>query len=208
MNNLTDLVLYDSLNNKLSNGKFTGSIISKCKDKIIFSDNITISNSNEISISQGLIVGFEEEDEKITAFSKKSDFLWKNLEETPFEYSVLISENTVEQYNQEQFTDDFPFTINLLHTAGLYLNDALFKVNHLDFFKDEILKNPVSLIENGIIMADRVVINEMGDPVFYDCIIVGRDEINMIKVSYETFVNVDDKNVLYIIILGIEELKE
>ncbi len=208
MNNLTDLVLYDSLNNKLSNGKFTGSIISKCKDKIIFSDNITISNSNEISISQGLIVGFEEEDEKITAFSKKSDFLWKNLEETPFEYSVLISENTVEQYNQEQFTDDFPFTINLLHTAGLYLNDAEFKVNHLDFFKDEILKNPVSLIENGIIMADRVVINEMGDAVFYDCIIVGRDEINMIKVSYETFVNVDDKNVLYIIILGIEELKE
>ncbi len=207
MNNITDFVLYDSLNNKLSNGKFTGSIISKCKDKIIFSDNITISNSNEISISQGLIVGFEE-DEKITAFSKKSDFLWKNLEKTPLEYSVLISENTVERYNQEQFTDDFPFTINLLHTAGLYLNDAEFKVNHLEFFKDEILKNPVSLIENGIIMADRVVINEMGDPVFYDCIIVGRDEKNMIKVSYETFVNVDDKNVLYIIILGIEELKE
>jgi hypothetical protein len=57
-------------------------------------------------------------------------------------------------------------------------------------------------------MADRVVINEKGDPVFYDCIIVGRDENEDIKVSYETFVNVDDKNVLYIIILGIEELKE
>ncbi|GAG77517.1 unnamed protein product [marine sediment metagenome] len=53
MNNLIDFVLYDSLNNKISDGKFTGSIISKCKDKIIFSDNITISNSNEISISQG-----------------------------------------------------------------------------------------------------------------------------------------------------------
>lgn len=208
MNHLTDFILYDSLNNKLSNGKFTGSIISKCKDKIIFSDNITISNSSEISISQGLIVGFEEKDEKITAFSKKSDFTWKNLEETPLEYSVLISEKIVEQYNQEQFTDDFPFTINLLHTAGLYLNDAGLKINHLDFFKDEILRNPVSLIDNGIIMADRVVINEMGDPVFYDSIIVGRDDNDEIKVSYETFVNVDDKNVLYIIILGIEELKE
>ena len=69
MNDLTDFVLYDSLNNKISDGKFTGSIISKCEDKIIFSDNITISNSNEISISQGLIVGFEEKNEKITAFS-------------------------------------------------------------------------------------------------------------------------------------------
>jgi hypothetical protein len=207
MKNLTDFVLYDSLNNKISYGEFTGSIISKYEDKIIFSDNITISNSNEISIYQGLIVGFEELDDKIAAFSKKSDFLWKNLEETPLEYSVLISENTVDQYNQEQFTDDFPFTINLLHTAGLYLNQAEFKINHLDFFKDEILKNPVSLIDNGIIMADRVVINELGDPVFYDSIIVGRDDKNMIKVSYETFVNVDDRNVLYIIILGIEELK-
>ncbi|MFW9941513.1 MAG: hypothetical protein ACFFFT_10775 [Candidatus Thorarchaeota archaeon] len=207
MNNSTDIVLYDSLNNKISYGEFTGSIISKYEDKIIFSDNITISNSNEISISQGLIVGFEEYDGNFTAFSKKSDFLWRNLEESPLEYSVLISENTIEQYNREQFTDDFPFTINLLHTAGLYLNNVEFKINHLDFFKDEILKNPVSLIDNGIIMADRVVINELGDAVFYDSIIVGRDDKNMIKVSYETFVNVDDKNVLYIIILGIEELK-
>jgi len=208
MNNITDFVLYDSLNKKISHGTYTGSIISKCEDKIIFSDNMTISSSSEISISQGLIVGFEDGNEEINAFSKKSDFTWSNLEEASLEYSVLISENIVDQYNREQFTDDFPFTINLLHTAGLYLNHADVEINHLDFFKDEILKNPVSLIENGIIMADRVVINEMGDPVFYDSIIVGRDDKDEIKVSYETFVNVDDKNVLYIIILGIEELKE
>jgi len=208
MNNLTDFVLFDSLNKKISHGTYTGSIISKCEDKIIFSDNMTISNSDEISISQGLVIGFDEVNEKTTAFSKKSDFAWRNLEESSLEYSVLISENIVDQYNREQFTDDFPFTINLLHTAGLYLNHADVEINHLDFFKNEILKNPVSLIENGIIMADRVVINEIGDPVFYDSIIVGRDDKDEIKVSYETFVNVDDKNVLYIIILGIEELKE
>jgi hypothetical protein len=208
MNASTDFVLYDSLKKKITNGKYTGSIISKCEDKIIFSNNMKISNSNEISISQGLVIGFDEINEKSTAFSRKSDFIWKNLEESSLEYSVLISENIVDQYNREQFTDDFPFTINLLHTAGLYLNHADGEINHLDFFKDEILKNPVSLIENGIIMADRVVINELGDPVFYDSIIVGRDEKDEIKVSYETFVNVDDKNVLYIIILGIEELKE
>ena len=208
MNNITDFVLYDSLNKKISHGTYTGSIISKCEDKIIFSDNMTISNSDEISISQGLVIGFDENNEKTTAFSRKSDFTWRNLGESSLEYSVLISDNIVDQYNREQFTDDFPFTINLLHTAGLYLNHADVEINHLDFFKNEILKNPVSLIENGIIMADRVVINEMGDPVFYDSIIVGRDDKDEIKVSYETFVNVDDKNVLYIIILGIEELKE
>lgn len=208
MTTTNDFVLFDSLNNKITNGTYTGSIISKYEDKIIFSDNISISNSSEISISQGLIVGFTEENEKITAFSRKSDFLWKNLKETPLEYSVLISDSVVDEYNREQFTDDFPFTINLLHTAGLYLNHADKHINHLDFFKDEILRNPVSLIEKGIIMADRVVINQLGDAVFYDSIIVGRDDKDEIKVSYETFVNVDDKIVTYIIILGIEELKE
>jgi hypothetical protein len=115
-----------------------------------------------------------------------------------------VPENIMEQFNKEQFP--FPFTISLCHTAGLYLNSDNGEVDHLDFFKNEILKNPVSLIEKGIIMADKVVINEKGDPVFYDCIIVGRDEAEEIKASYEFFVNIDDKNVSFIIILGIEEL--
>jgi len=201
----TDFVLYDALNNRINYGNFTGSIISKCQDKIIFSDNLAISNSEEISISQGLIVGFEDRERKLTAYSKKSDFSWKNFEESPLEYAVLISENIMEQYNKEQLS--LPFTISICHTAGLYHNNNRGEIDHLDFFKDEILKNPVSLIEKGIIMADRVVINEEGDPVFYDCIIVGRDNDDEIQVSYELFVNVDDKNVLFIIILGTEELK-
>jgi len=205
MTESTDFVLFDALKNRINYGNFTGSIISKCQDKIIFSDNLTISTSGEISISQGLIVGFEDRGKKLTAFSKKSDFFWRNLEETPLEYAVLISENIMEEYNKEQFP--FPFTISLCNTAGLYLNNNRGEINHLDFFKEEILKNPVSLIEKGIIMADRVVIHEKGDPVFYDCIIVGRDEDDEIKASYEVFVNVDDKIVLFIIILGTEEFK-
>ncbi|MHA2036711.1 MAG: hypothetical protein ACXACX_20745 [Candidatus Hodarchaeales archaeon] len=206
MNDSTDFVLFDALKKRINIGTYTGSIISKCQDKIIFSDNLTISNSERISISQGLIVGFENGNKKPSAISKKADFSWDSTEDSQLEYAVLISENIMEQYNKEQFP--FPFTISLCHTAGLYLNNARGEIDHLDFFKDEILKNPVSLIENGIIMADRVVINEKGDPVFYDCIIVGRDDDDEIKASYEFFVNVDDKNVLYIIILGIEELKE
>ena len=206
MNDSTDFVLYDALNNRINYGTFTGSIISKCQDKIIFSDNLTILESGEISISQGLVVGFENSDKKPSAFSKTTNFSWERSEEIPLEYALRISENIMEQFNKEQFP--FPFTISLCHTAGLYLNNDIEEINHLDFFKNEILKNPVSLMEKGIIMADKVVINENGDPVFYDCIIVGRDEEDEIKASYEFFVNVDDKDVLFIIILGIEELKE
>ena len=206
MNTLADSVIYDSIKNKLIKGKFVGSIISKCNDNIIFSDNLTILESGEISISQGLVVGFEEVNQKFTAFSRKHDLSWENIKKSPLEYSVLISDTIMNQYHSEQFSADFPFTINLSHTAGLYLNDA--GINHLDFFKEEILKNPISLIKNGIIMADRVVTNEKGDPVFYDCIIVGRDEDDEIKTSYETFVPIDDENVLYIVILGFEELRE
>ncbi|MFX0181157.1 MAG: hypothetical protein ACFE78_13305, partial [Candidatus Hodarchaeota archaeon] len=106
-----------------------------------------------------------------------------------------------------QFSDAFPFTLNLLHTAGLFLDDYELGINHLEFFKGEILKNPISLIMDGVLVADRVVINHRGDPVFYDCLIIGRDENDDLDISYEPLTNVDDKVVKYIIILGIEELK-
>jgi len=206
MNNSASFVLFDSLKDIRINGEFTGSIISKYRDKIIFSDNIKISESEGIIISGGLITGFEKMGNKVNPFSRKIDFEW-NLTETPLEYSVLIPEDTMEQYDQGQFSNEFPFTINLLHTAGLLLNDLKFGLNHLDFFKGEILKNPIAMIRNGIVVADRVVIDDNGDPVFYDCLIVGRDKNENINISYEPIINVDDKVVEYIIILGIEELK-
>jgi len=191
------------------NGEFTGSIISKCQDKIIISDNIKISESDGIKISQGLLVGFEKNRDKMTAFSKTLNFHFHDTKDNLLEYSVKIPEETMEKYDQGQFSNDFPFTINLLHTAGLLLNvdDFRFRINHLDFFKGEILKNPVSLILKGIIVADRVVIDHNGDPVFYDCLIVGRDENDDLNISYETIINVDDTVVEFVIILGIEELK-
>ncbi|MFX1380470.1 MAG: hypothetical protein ACFFA4_15400 [Promethearchaeota archaeon] len=206
MPNSPNFILFDSLKGIQSNGIFTGSIISKWQDKIIFSDNITVSELEGISISEGLVVGFEKIDNNFNPFSRNTDFKW-NAEDNPLEYVVLIPENTMEQYDQGQFSNDFPFTINLLHTAGLFINDLKYGVNHLDFFKGEILKNPISMIRNGIIVADRVVIDDNGDPVFYDCLIVGRDKNDELNISYEPIVSVDDKVVEYIIILGIEELK-
>jgi hypothetical protein len=207
MKTSTSFVLYDSFKDIKAQGEFTGSIISKCQDRIIFSDNLKISDSTGITISQGLLVGFDMNIDKMIAFSSKSDFSWENLEDTSLEYSVLIPEEAMEEYEKGQFSNDFPFTLNLLHTAGLLLNNPKFKIDHLDFIKGEILKNPVSLIRDGIIVADRVVIDHNGDPVFYDCLIVGRDKNEELNISYEPIINVDDKALEFIIILGIEELK-
>ncbi|MFX1365436.1 MAG: hypothetical protein ACFFCE_11525 [Promethearchaeota archaeon] len=206
MNNSADFVLFDSLKSIKIEGEFTGSIISKYQDKIIFSDNIKISESEGITISGGLITGFEKTGMEINPFSRKID-LKCSINDTPLEYCVIIPDDTMEQYDQGQFSNELPYTINLLHTAGLLLNNHNCKLNHLDFFKGEILKNPIAMISNGIIIADRVVIDDNGDPVFYDCLIVGRDKNEDINISYEPITNVDDEMLEYIIILGIEELK-
>jgi hypothetical protein len=209
MSDVDSYILFDAVNNILNEGEFRGSIISKCidsSDSIIFSENITISRSEGIKITQGLRVGFEEVTYKRVAFSRKLDYD-NNTQDISIEYSILIPEDVMHLYDEGQFSDAFPFTLNLLHTAGLYLRDPKNTINHLDFFKGEILKNPISLIMNGILVADRVVIDHRGDPVFYDCLIVGRDQDEKLKVSYEPLANVDDKVVEYIIILGIEELK-
>jgi len=206
MNKSASFVLYDSLKKIRINGEFKGSIISKCQDKIIFSDNIKISDSDGIIISGGLLTGFEKKEKIVCPISKNSDFKW-NIKDIPLEYSVIIPEDTMEQYDHGQFSNEFPYTINLLHTACLLLNDPKYNLNHLDFFKGEILKNPIAMIRNGIIVADRVVIDDNGDPVFYDCLIIGRDKNEDIKISYEPIINVDDEVMEFIIILGIEELK-
>ena len=212
--NDNNVILFDSVKDVRINGEFNGSIISKFKDSlssIIFSDNITITDSYEANINDGLMVGFQKIANRQLAFSKKGDFTWENLESSQLEYSIIIPNEIMELYDEGQFSDTFPYTINMLHTAGLYLKDANgLSINHLDFFQGEILNNPVSLIFNGICVADRVVIDHRGDPVFYDCLIVGRDQVDELKVSYEPIINVkmDYDPLKWIIILGIENLKE
>jgi len=211
MNNDDNFVLYDSIKNLRKNGNFKGSIISINKEplnSIIFSDNITI-NDEKISISNGLLVGFEELPNVKQAFSKRSNFNWESIKECLLEYSVLIPSEMMELYDEGQFSEAFPYTINLLHTAGLFLKDNQFPINHIDFFKGEILKNPISLIFNGFCVSDRISIDHRGNPVYYDCIIVGRDQNEDLKISFDPFLNIkmDDEVVKYIIIIGIEELK-
>jgi len=213
MSNIDNSILYDPVKGIQLEGEFEGSIITRCKDdndSVIFSDNLKISNSKGIFITDGFRVGFELNYNKKVAFSRRIEAQWYEDFES-IEYSILISEDIMQIYDEGQFSDAFPYTLNKLTTAALYLDDNQYRINHLEFFKEEMLRNPVALVGNGVIVADRVVIDERIDPVFYDCLIVGRDENNDLSVSFEPYTNVKksltDVNLKYIIILGIEELK-
>jgi len=211
MSNTENIIIYDSVKGINLEGDFQGSIITRCKDEndsIIFSDNLKISNSEGIFINNGLRVGFELIFDKKLAFSRKIKAQWyENFDS--IEYSILIAEDIMQVYDEGQFSDAYPYTLNKLNTAALYLDDYEYSINHLEFFREEMLRNPVSLVGNGVILADRVVIDERIDPVFYDCLIVGRDENGDLLVSFEPYMNVKKTltDVKYIIILGIEELK-
>ena len=211
MSNTENIIIFDSVKGINLEGDFQGSIITRCKDEydsIIFSDNLKISNSEGIFINNGLRVGFELINDKKLAFSRKIEAQWYEDFES-IEYSILISEDVMQVYDEGQFSDAFPYTLNKLNTAALYLDDYEYGINHLEFFREEMLRNPVSLVGDGVILADRVVIDERIDPVFYDCLIVGRDENGDLLVSFEPYMNVKKSltDVKYIIILGIEELK-
>jgi len=213
------IVLFDAIKKIKQIGEFSGSIISKTLDPqnhVIFSDSIKISNEEGIIISEGLLVGFEDIFNEVIAFSRKDQYSWKILEEFPLdqnslEYCILMPEEIMQLYDEGQFSDAFPFTINMLHTAGLYLNNYRTKIDHLTFFKGEILKNPVGILANGgVCVADRVAIDHRADPVFYDTILIGRNNNDELDASYEPLLNVkiDDKVITSIVILGIENLKE
>jgi len=211
MSNTENIIIFDSLKGISLEGDFQGSIITRCKDNydsIIFSDNLKISNSEGIFINNGLRVGFELINDKKLAFSRKIE-AQRYEDFKSIEYSILISEDVMQVYDEGQFSDAFPYTLNKLNTAALYLDDYEYGINHLEFFREEMLRNPVSLVGDGVILADRVVIDERIDPVFYDCLIVGRDENGDLLVSFEPYMNVKKSltDVKYIIILGIEELK-
>lgn len=203
------IIIYDTINGIENHGNYSGSIITKFHgEKIIFSDNIEVK-PNVITIYNGLLVGTQESNSmKKEAFSEKSKILvYKN--QNQLEYSIKVPDDIMKQFDKGRFSETYPFTINLLHSAILYYKKSYFKsIDHLDFFKGEILKNPVAVISNGICIGDRVVINQNGDPVFYDTLIIGRNEFNELLVSYEPFLNIDDELFEYIIILGTESLEE
>ena len=93
MSESNPFVLFDSVKGIKINGDYNGSIISKCKDKfnsIIFSDNINILDNGNITIKEGLMVGFDTDGEtnKKVAFSRKLAFDWTKEDNDQLEYSL------------------------------------------------------------------------------------------------------------------------
>ena len=133
MSNTENIIIFDSVKDINLEGDFQGSIITRCKDEydsIIFSDNLKISNSEGIFINNGLRVGFELINDKKLAFSRKIEAQWYEDFES-IEYSILISEDVMQVYDEGQFSDAFPYTLNKLNTAALYLDDYEYGINHI-----------------------------------------------------------------------------
>ena len=97
-------ILFDSVKGIQLEGAFEGSIITRCRDdndSIIFSDNLKISPSEGIFITDGFRVGFELNYNKKFAFSRKIEAQW--YEDFKFiEYSILISEVIMQIYDEGQ----------------------------------------------------------------------------------------------------------
>ena len=92
-----------------------------------------------------------------------------------------------------------------MQTACLYLDAGPYKIDHLEFVEGEILNRPVGIThDNGIILGDRLVIDEKGQLIFYDCLLIGRGEHSLIGQSYEHFSRVPLNFLSSLILLGNE----
>ena len=106
-------VLFDKLKGVIAPGEFKGSIISKCKDEfnsIIFADNFEISEENGIKITEGLQVGFQDEETNKVAFSRKLNFNWETPDDSSIEYTVRIPDDIMDQYDEGQFGEEMEVT--------------------------------------------------------------------------------------------------
>ncbi|MHA1783259.1 MAG: hypothetical protein ACTSUL_07505 [Promethearchaeota archaeon] len=209
MLNLDDIILYDPINNVMNEGEYFGSIVLKFKGNqgaIILSDNVDLSSNVGFTFDQAIKIGFKIQDNKKVAYLQKIQNQIINDFDI-VEYCIKVSDSLMDEYDKRYWSSTLPSTITMVHTAGLYLKDPQYEINHLDFFENEILRNPLALINRGVIIADRITINSETSMVFYDSLIIGRDENNILKTSFEDFIFVEKEILEYIIILGRDELK-
>lgn len=200
-------LLFDSRLKISQNGTHKGSIITILDDtskSMIFSDLIEILDDK--LVLEGLKVGVKEK----AAVCYKGKFTCKKAD---VNFSVKIDDYIVEQFENERFNASFPYMISVLNTHLLYKNSDRNRVNHLDFVQGEILNHPIGLLfNNSIIVGDRLVVDNLKYPVFYDAFLVSRKAYNakpdeMIEISYEPIRRLDINYIQYIIILGVEMLK-
>lgn len=200
-------ILFDSDHNILRSGNHSGSILIKLSTKdnsIIFSDSIEITDN--LINTEGLMIAVRGKD--ATAVKGKFSVNLKNIR-----YIVRISEDIMKTFEKERFNASFPYMISLLNTHLLFNSTNNININHIEFVKGEILNHPIGLLFNdSIIVGDRLVIDDLQHPVFYDAFLVSRKaydacEDELYEFSYEPIRRLDISFIKYIIILGVEMLK-
>ncbi|MHA1820909.1 MAG: hypothetical protein ACTSU2_16800 [Promethearchaeota archaeon] len=159
-------------------------------------------------------------------------------------YAVKIKEDVMQKFDDARFGLSFPFMISFLHSHILYkspefiinqninennnkknlnrnpendINIVRKKIDNMQFLDNEIINHPIGLLKNGgIIIGDRLFIQEGRPPVFYDAILINLNNMGLggnsldsesINQSFEPYISINTEDFKYIIILGVEVLK-
>ncbi|HMF32387.1 MAG TPA: hypothetical protein VKK79_13280 [Candidatus Lokiarchaeia archaeon] len=201
----TDNFIIDSKQEIVRKGTYSGAIIIRPNnpfESLILADNLTIGDT--LQVDGGLLVGVRGSE----AFSREVNFEASPPFQT-VDYAVQINPDIMESFDQGSLASSFPYTISFLHTALLwYQAPEENSINHLDFVRGEILARPVACdIEGGIIVGDRLVINQ-SDTIFYNSFVVSRSDSTPLGVYYEPMLSMGERFLKFIVILGSENLKK
>ena len=182
-------------------GEYSGGILTKLigsTKSLIFSEKLILSEDPQNLIVYGLHVWFENG----LIHSKEKESIITDFDE--IDYCIQLESDLVREFDSARFSAHYPHIVRFLHTACLYLDADSYKIDHLEFVSGEILNRPVGIgHDNGIILGDRLVIDGRR-LIFYDCILIGREENLEIKQTYEHFLTIPLKFLSSLILLGNE----
>ena len=196
-------VIIDKNQNLKRFGEYSGGILTKLigsTKSLIFSEKLTLSEDPlNLNVKiQGLHVFFENG----LIQSKEKESIITDINE--IDYCIQLKPELVQEFDSQRFSAHYPHIVRFLHTACLYLDADSYKIDHLQFVSGEILNRPVGIgHDNGIILGDRLVIDDRR-LIFYDCILIGRDENGDISQSYEHFLTIPLKFLASLMLLGNE----
>lgn len=194
-------VIFDKNQNLKRFGEYSGGILTKLigsTNTLIFSEKLIFSEDPPYLNIDGLHVWYENG----IIHSKEKNSILTNFNE--IDYIIQLEPELVQEFDTARFSAHYPHIVRFLHTACLYLNADSYKIDHLEFVSGEILNRPVGIgHDNGIILGDRLVID--GERlIFYDCILIGREENGRILQSYEHFLTIPLEFLSSLILMGNE----
>ena len=193
-------ILYDYIPLEIKFGEFQGSIITKLKPTtapIVFSEYVSIE-PGRLKLT-GLMVGL---DGKKAYSSDKKDI---EIRLNHIDYCIQLSPSLTKEFDQARFTTTFPNIIRFLHTTSPYIETDQNIVNHLDFLTGEILNRPIAVTHNnGVIVGDRLVVEEGMKLYIYDAIVINRNTKNQLYATYEDYMSINRKDLCFLVLLGTE----